>query len=232
MKNQIRKNSKNFLKAFFAICFLCFCHISFASIETKWQKIKTMSGVDLYTGKVEGQDLVAFKGEAVIEAPLEKVATLLYEMELKPKWMYKVVESKVLRYTSELSRIEYNQTSAPWPLQNRDFVFEVKVSFSPDKKKIFLDLSNTEDPLAPTRENVVRGAILRGHYELEQLENNKTKFLVEIHSDPKGSIPTWLVNVFQRNWPYKTISNLENYLKNNEIKSDSTVVKMLKNSSF
>ena len=46
----------------------------------------------------------------------------------------------------------------------------------------------------------------------------KTLVVTEIHADPKGSLPTWVVNMFQKDWPVKTIRNLRAQVAKGDIK--------------
>jgi hypothetical protein len=51
----------------------------------------------------------------------------------------------------------------------------------------------------------VRGEILSGLFQATSLEPDKrTELTVEVQIDPKGFIPAWIVNFFQKNWPLHT----------------------------
>ena len=68
-----------------------------------------------------------------------------------------------------------------------------------------LVMTSCEHPKAPPTVGV-RADLMRSAYRLEPLGAGKTRFSVEIHTDPKGSIPTWLVNMLQKSWPLETLS--------------------------
>jgi hypothetical protein len=62
----------------------------------------------------------------------------------------------------------------------------------------------TDDPGAPVTHNV-RGEILSGLFQATSLEPDKrTELTVEVQIDPKGAIPSWIVNFFQKSWPLHT----------------------------
>ena len=48
--------------------------------------------------------------------------------------------------------------------------------------------------------------------------NGKTRIMVEVITDPKGSLPAWLINLIQKDWPYNTISALKKRAKKGDIK--------------
>lgn len=52
-------------------------------------------------------------------------------------------------------------------------------------------------------------AILReSSFILHANPDGTTHVTAEIHCDPKGNVPGWAVNFFQRNWGVNTIKNL------------------------
>jgi hypothetical protein len=55
----------------------------------------------------------------------------------------------------------------------------------------------------------VRGEILAGRFLAVSREaGRRTDLTAELQVDPKGLLPTWLVNVFQRNWPLTTFQKI------------------------
>jgi hypothetical protein len=51
------------------------------------------------------------------------------------------------------------------------------------------------------------------NYNLKKLEDGKTQVTLEIHSDPKGWIPKFIVNMVQRTYPIKLFKALKKQLK-------------------
>ena len=39
----------------------------------------------------------------------------------------------------------------------------------------------------------------------------------EIHLDPKGYLPKWVVNIFQKDWPINTFSALRKHVKKPDV---------------
>ena len=107
----------------------------FASVEG-WQPLSDEDGIKTFRKEVEGSPIVSFRGEGWVEAPMVKIASIIADTERKPEWMHKLVESKVVRPLTETSRIEYNHTSAPWPFQDRDFVFKAVVKIDKPARRL------------------------------------------------------------------------------------------------
>ena len=45
----------------------------------------------------------------------------------------------------------------------------------------------------------------------------RTHVVAEVHCDPKGGIAAWLVNEFQNNWGYNTLSNLRSQVRKPDV---------------
>lgn len=183
---------------------------SAVAAEGTWERIGDDDGIVVWRKDIEGSPVVAFKGDGVIDAPIAKVMGVLADTSRKTEWVARCVEAKDVRNISDFERVEYNRTSAPWPIADRDFLFHAKVEGDRAQKKLVLTLRSIEDPLCPKNEDVaVRGVLNTSTYTLVSIEGGKkTRLTVEIHADPKGSIPKWVVNLFQKSWPHKTIEGI------------------------
>lgn len=144
----------------------------------------------------------------MVDASLVAVTSVMINIERKLHWVAKIKEAKVVKQLSNFERIEYNQTKAPWPIANRDFVFHAKLTPSPDLKTVLVTIQSTEDDAEPVRDGVVRGTLNSSRFFLESINDQQTRVTVEIHADPKGSIPKWVVNLFQKGWPLDTINGI------------------------
>jgi hypothetical protein len=86
----------------------------------------------------------------------------------------------------------------------------VKINHTP--LSIFIALNSVEDAREPPKPGIVRGEILHSYYYLEEVSGGvapETRVVVEVAVDPKGSIPSWLVNLTQKHWPHSTLLALE-----------------------
>src|SRR5688572_23472392 len=95
--------------------------------------------------------------------------------------------------------LQYTHIDSPPLVSDRDFLIRGKVEANAGDRSLTLKLEPAEDPIKPPGEHV-RG-ILRGLWKLESAEDGKkTLVTAEMHADPKGSIPKWIVNAFQKSW--------------------------------
>lgn len=174
-----------------------------------WEPMSDDEGIKTYRRSVEGESIVSFRGEAIIDAPIWKVMGVLSDTSRKVEWVAKVKVAEDLEQISKYERIEYNHTAVPWPFQDRDFVYHIRGELLDSSKAVRLLIKSVEHKGKPKTDGVVRGHVKEGNYLLTSLQGGKrTKLEVEITADPRGAIPHWLVNLFQKSWPRVTIEGI------------------------
>ena len=72
-----------------------------------WEKFDQEEGIVSYRKPVAGSSIVAFKGEADIQASIEKVLWVLTDNEHKPKWVHRMKKSYELEAKSPYHKIIY-----------------------------------------------------------------------------------------------------------------------------
>jgi hypothetical protein len=196
------------MKPFALICM--FISIFVTAQASDWEKVKDRKGVQVYSKEIPGSKIVAFRGIGTIDAPIENVVSVIHDTSRIKEWMSDMAETVVLERKSELEKVEYNRTTAPWPLWDREFVYWVKVEIKNDAKEVHINMGpgNNNHPNIPKREKTVRGTLHSSKYIVKSLGPNKTELLVEINADPSGSVPKWVVNLFQSVWPSDTIDGI------------------------
>ena len=55
------------------------------------------------------------------------------------------------------------------------------------------------------------------------LDAGRTKVEVEVFTDPKGALPAWLINLIQKDWPWKTIDGLVKRSSRPDVVADPAV---------
>lgn len=194
------------------------------SAEPAWQELSREDGVTVWRREVPGSPLVAFKGESVIDSNLAKVASVLRDSSRKGEWMDRLVVARLLREMGPGERIEYNRTEAPWPIKDRDFVFHAKADWDPVAGRITIKMKSVEDPEFPASPRCVRGWMVESTMVLTKLEGGrKTLVSLDVVADPKGGIPKWIVNLFQRHWPRKTLLGLKRQAAKPDVPEDPYV---------
>jgi hypothetical protein len=205
-----------------------------------WEMFNEEDGIRMFRRDVPGSSIVALRGEAFVEAPISRVATVLADRKRSPEWIDRLVKTKVLRQLSETEAINWNHIKTPTPLKDRDFVFKTVIATDPAKKQVVFSYYSVTDSLAPVTDDYVRGSFKSGKFELTMAtrtnkDGSKSKgtiVVAEVMVDPAGSVPTFIVNMVQKSWPYKTMTALRKQVAKPDIKDDPRVVERLTNEHF
>ena len=206
----------------------------------KWEMFDEEDGIRMYRHDVAGSSIVALRGEGFVAAPIARVASVLADRKRSPEWIDRLVKTKVLRQISDTETINWNHIKTPTPLKDRDFVFKTVITTDPAKKQVVFSYYSVTDALAPEYDDYVRGSFKSGKFELTMVERknkdgSKTKgtlVVAEVEVDPRGSVPTFIVNMVQKSWPYKTLTALRKQVAKPDIKDDKRVVERLTREGF
>lgn len=215
-------------------------HADTPSTGPTWEQFDEEDGVRMFRRDVPGSSIVGLRGEAFVAAPIARVASVLADRKRSTEWIDRLVKTKVLRELSESEAINWNHVKTPSPLKDRDFVFKSVITTDPAKKKVVFSYFSVTDPLAPEYDAYVRGSFKSGKFELTMAERtnkdgSKTKgtiVVAEVVVDPRGSVPTFIVNMVQKSWPHKTLTALRKQVAKPDIKDDKRVVDRLTREGF
>lgn len=172
-----------------------------------WKEIYTDDGVTVSRSSVPGTRLVAFRGQTVMEAPIGKIVAVLVDDAHREDWVGRLYTSQTLTSTSPFDFVTYQAYKLPAPFSNRDYVFRAVMTRDPATGVIRQSLQSVEHPDAPETVGV-RANLVNSQYLLTPLPNGDTQVVVEILTDPMGSMPAWIVNLIQRTWPRDTLNGI------------------------
>lgn len=174
-----------------------------------WERVDQKEGISVYRKSVAGSSVKGVGGEAMIEAPISKILWVLMDHEHKNDWIDKFKTAFTIEEISPLVHIQYASFDMPFPVTDRDFVYRYEFSVNPEDNAVIVDVKSETHPKATPASSVgVRGEILSGRYILYPEGPNRTFVKAEYLADPKGYLPAWVVNLVQKQWPYKTLAGL------------------------
>lgn len=196
------------LKTIFFLLITALCLTSFAQ-KNSWQLQKETEGVKIYTRKNATTGLLELQMTSVISGKsLASFAALFRDINSYTNWVYSCKEAKHLKQLSETELLYYIKSSFPWPLSDRDFV--VKNHVWQDKKTFALhSKSIAQNDYLSVNNGVVRVTKFMAEWVITPVANGKFSLQYTFSSDPGGSVPDWLVNMFIDYGPLKTIKALE-----------------------
>jgi uncharacterized protein YndB with AHSA1/START domain len=206
--------------------------MSVSAQNDKWELVGTKDDIVSYRREVPGSPVIAIRGEAVVDASIVRVVSVLMDSARLPQWMDRLAETRRIRTQGERHYVEYSRANVPFPLTDRDFVVESRVETDTAKKQVLLKAHSVVDASAPVN-GLVRGEVLSSIFTLTPLDHGqRTRVVAEVHTDPKGSIPKWLVNLTQKSWAHTTIMGLRAQVRKPAISDDPEVQAWLKKAGF
>jgi len=195
-----------------ALFLIVFQQGSFAQQNKQWRQVTNDKGIQVYTIDIPNTDIVKAKAIAEIKVPLIRVRDELDDIANRHQWVPFLKQSKLIVMNSATKRIEYSLFAAPWPASNRDFVYSLELVKESSDQLVF-KMHSVKTHMMPENKKHIRGEIFESIYTLTKINENLTRVELSYHADPKGWLPSWIVNIIQRVLPYKILRNLRQRLE-------------------
>lgn len=177
-----------------------------------WEVIMTKAGVEVAQKTVPGSSLMAFRGEGVMDVPIANLVSVLRNDDIATEWVDLQAEHTVLSRPAENKKILYEKYDLPFPIDDRDYVLSEVATYD-DANAIFtLDFESVSDASRPKSSCCVRAMAYTTFWRLTKVDDWNTKIEVEVHTDPKGMLPSWLINMIQKDWPRRYRASMSKYL--------------------
>lgn len=198
------------VKAAVILTGLLFSHVSMA--QSEWKSEKDADGIKIYTRVVADSPLKEFKGEVDIATTPERVVKALKDANSFRKWMPDVASSELLK-SSDSDQYHYLENAVPWPLAKRDGVYHFTYvnSIEGGVPVVTVRVEALPD-YVPKKDGRVRIPRSDGFWKIVPTTSG-ANITWQIHADPGGAIPTWLVNSTVVDTPFKMLKGLRGLLE-------------------
>ncbi len=197
---------RKMLTSMFAAALLGGGSIAYAN-EWTLEKEDVERDIRVYTRTVENSPLKEFKGVTQITAPTSAFVALLRDPDVATEWMHQVGKFEVIESPSMTDNLVYTVNETPWPVTDRDAY--IRSVMSQDESKVVTVTLTGVPEFRPVNEDFVRMASLKGFWKFSPQENGITEVTYQVHANPGGSLPDWLVNGIVVDTPYNTLKNLQ-----------------------
>lgn len=204
------KNKKYLL--FFAVFSLSF----YPLIAQNWNLEFDKDGIKVYTRKLDWSKIKEFKGETIINTNLGSIVYVMDDVNNFTKWVYNCKEAYRVRKDNDFKGYIYTVIKTPWPVTNRDVVYQYVVSQNKTTKEVSLNVLAVSG-MVPDKGNV-RMTYMKSSYLLTPLDKNRVKVVFQNHSDPAGDVPMSVLNMFITDTPYYTLLNLKRMIESPSFK--------------
>jgi hypothetical protein len=169
--------------------------------ENPWRLVKDEEGIQVYLQTVEGSKYQAYRGVAVIKAPLEKLVAMQEDVASACKWIHSCLQQRLLKTEGDQSWL-YSQFETPWPVQARDAIFHVTTRHDP-AGVVVRELAG-EPGYQPEAKGFVRVNSATGFWRMTPTADG-VEVVYQMHTEPGGSVPGWLANSFVVDAPFNTL---------------------------
>jgi hypothetical protein len=190
-----------------------------------WEEIVYEKGIRVFKREIAGSSLVEFRGTGRVAAPMIKIAAVLRNSGREKEWMENCADSHVVRWRSPTHAVVYHRTASPaFFISDRDMVVEATTTVVPRQHKIRIDFHDVQDRGTPPIDDAVRVPRIVGHWDLVRVDENTTEIEYQVHADPGGSIPHWIVNWAAERLPFHTIDRLREQVKKDGYDLDISIL--------
>jgi ribosome-associated toxin RatA of RatAB toxin-antitoxin module len=192
---------------FLKILFLNFILLNTGS-DTGWRLRKEESGVKIYTRSVKGSPFEEFRGIVTIQkTSMTSVLDLITDVQNYPNNFPNCSSSQLLERKGKYDDVHYITIKAPWPVNDRDAIYEEITSITQDGKHAQIQLIPRGDYKAE-KKNFIRVHNGSGFWDLEEVAPNTIQVIYQFHADPAGEIPAWIANSVIVINPLKTLESI------------------------
>lgn len=173
----------------------------------EWENLGDIDGVQVSRMELEGSDVLAFRGDLVADVHIGQILSVFADPSEREHWVNRYGDHEVLEKTST-SELYWIRFDLPFPISDRDYLLSSEVTFNDSTRSFVANIESVTDQRKGEQDCCVR-AVTETYYQFWAIPGSeRTRVRVEVHTDPKGRIPTSLVNRIQRSWPADTLNGL------------------------
>ena len=171
-----------------------------------WTPSKQRDGISSYTRDVDNSKYKAVKGVTTLPVSTARLFAAINDAPACPEWADTCKESYVQQAVSAHEFFIYTLNDLPWPVKDRDVL--AHVTWSQTSEGAVVMHSRAVNNKVAVEKGVVRIELATAQWRFLPLADDSTEASFEIHMDPNGSIPSWLLNRLILNSPFSTFDNL------------------------
>jgi hypothetical protein len=176
-----------------------------------WNFVKEKEGIKVYTRHEPNSALKSFKGEAIINAPVDNISFLIMDPNHADWWEKNFTQRKLLEYHENNYIRYYLVYNLPWPFVNRDFVAETRITkdaMSGEQIMVSIPVVN----IVSVKPGLIRIEKYSQKWILQPMDKQNVHVILEGFIDPGGNVPSWLYNIVLPETPFKIINALRDRL--------------------
>lgn len=187
----------------------------------QWEVVTEKNNVKVYSPIKfkHASGIVPVKFEGIVKHHISKVLSVMADDSRKYEWVPRAKQIIKLEEINSADFTSYYRYDSPWPFSDRDFIIKNEGYFDESSLTVSVKLYSVDHPKDPARNHneTVRGTSYGGYVIISPLSYESTKIEMTLMNDFGGNIPTWIINIVQKKWPYSFIRNLRKQLSKKDI---------------
>ncbi len=183
-------------------------YTAFKPGERAWELQSNKNGIAVYTRTVDGYSVSAVKSVCIINSSLSGMVALVLDVASYKKWIFHCDHAQIVKWINPTELIYYQETSVPWPADNRDFIGRLKLSQDKVSGIVTITVENEPNYL-PQKTGRVRLKKFTERIIIAPKGKNKSELSYEMMMDVGGNIPGWMVNLAITSGPYESLSAMK-----------------------
>jgi len=168
----------------------------------KYQFLASSQNVTIYRTPRGDAGLFEYKLYAYLpDAPPDQIAEVFLDNKYRVYWDEYVTELSVVQKNEKGPDVIYFNVDFPFPLANRDYVYarETRHMNHNDEDLVVIVMHSVLEHNVPEKKSAIRVDDYHQSLAMKKVGDHGTQAFIQYYDNPKGSIPSWLVN-----WAAKT----------------------------
>ena len=179
----------------------------------QWEKVKEKDGIEVFQKKVG--DHLAFRGVGTLSGTTNKFLMVLHDPSTWPRWVENLKAGKLIQEKSESHFIFHQVIGTPFPMKDREAVFQSIVSRK-NSSTTLVEMKSVNHPAVKRSEECIRVEIIYSRYQIEELGKGKIRVSFENLSHSGGTVPKFLSNWAAQSYPVSLLRGIERELQKKE----------------
>ncbi|KQC06284.1 MAG: hypothetical protein APR62_01260 [Smithella sp. SDB] len=215
MRHFYSSRHKTFLYFFFLLPLISICFSQRIYADDDWKLVKNADGVEVYVRPYKNSKINESKGIVTVPASTDIVYAIISYAPLHKRLMHGCYDSFLIQPWENGCQVHYFAFKAPWPLWDRDLIYETCAKLDHETGNIVVTSRVVENASVPIKDKVVRVTDSNNTWTLEKLGPEKTRITYQNYLNPGVAkiIPQTFVNFICKDVPYYSLVNMRNLVK-------------------
>jgi len=182
--------------------------ISCTEEDVAWSEVYKDEKYHVWTRKAENSAInIARAKTQFFDVEAATLYDVLHDHEYRTGWDENMIEGYVIELLNKHTEVGYYSAKMPTTITNRDFCNLRTWRVDEERGEYIIFNFSVRHEKCPEKKGFVRARSIRTGYMIRKLDNG-CEFIYYSQSDPKGWIPTWVINYLMTKLPPRLLDKL------------------------